>query len=187
MFGAICVFFFKLFGWKIEGAFPGENVPKYIIIVAPHTSFYDYFIGVATRRICKIDSKYLGKAELFKFPPLGWFFRSMGGYPVDRSKNNNMVDAVVEIFNSKEKFSIALTPEGTRRKVYKWKTGFYHIAQKANVPVVKVAFDFGNRKVRVDKPLWVTGEKDMEILEMMKYFEGIKGKNPELGVSLPTA
>jgi 1-acyl-sn-glycerol-3-phosphate acyltransferase len=183
MFGALCVLFFKLSGWKILGKFPGEDVPKYINIVAPHTSAWDYPIGVATRKITGIDSKYLAKKELFKFPPLAWFMRSMGGYPVDRGTKNSMTDAIVDLFNSKERFSITITPEGTRKKVDKWKTGFYIVAQKANVPIVMVAFDFGNKQVIVKEPQYVTGDMEGDIEKMKEFYRGIKGKIPEFGVS----
>jgi len=183
MFGAICVFFFKLLGWKIVGDFPNKDVPKYIIIVAPHTSYWDYPIGVATRRIKKIDAKYLGKKELFAFPPLGWFMRSMGGYPVDRGKKSSMTDAIIDLFDSKEYFSIAITPEGTRSKVDKWKTGFWVIAKKAHLPIVRVAFDFGNKRVLIEKPEYVSDNMEADIERYKAYYRGIKGMRPELGVS----
>lgn len=182
MFQAICIFFFKLLGWKIVGKFPGEETPKFIIIVAPHTSYWDYPIGVAARKLGGVDSKYLAKNELFKYPPLAWFFKSMGGYPVDRGKNSSMTDAIVELFNSKERFSITITPEGTRKRVDKWKSGFYYVAQKANVPIVLCAFDFENKRVIVEPPQYVSGDLDKDIEEMKAYFRGIKGKNPDQGV-----
>jgi 1-acyl-sn-glycerol-3-phosphate acyltransferase len=182
MFGAICVFFFKLLGWKIKGDFPGPEVPKYIIIVAPHTSYWDYPIGVAVRRMKKLDAKYLAKKELFSFPPLGWFFKSMGGYPVDRGKKGSLTDAIVDLLNSKERFAITITPEGTRSKVEKWKTGFYIIAQKANLPIVKVAFDFANKQVVIEAPENITGDMEADIARYKDYYRGFKGKRPELGV-----
>ena len=117
-------------GWKLIGDVP-HHEKKYIIIVAPHTTNLDFIIGILVRGILGFNSKYLGKKSLFK-APFGWFFRMMGGYPVDRSRSTNLVDQVVEIFNNHEEFVIGLAPEGTRENVGEWKTGFYFIAQKAN-------------------------------------------------------
>lgn len=173
-------FFFKTLGWKVEGRVPA-HLKKYVLIVAPHTSNWDFLVGLAARSILDIDSKYVAKKELFGFP-FGWLFRALGGYPVDRSKSNNFVDAVCEIFNSKEKFSIAITPEGTRAYAPKWKTGFYHIAQQLQIPVIMVAFDYAAKTVRVEPPMTLTGNIDIDIETMQAYYRKVRGKNPELGV-----
>ena len=148
-------------GWKLIGDVP-HHEKKYIIIVAPHTTNLDFIIGVLVRGILGFNSKYLGKKSLFK-APFGWFFRMMGGYPVDRSRSTNLVDQVVEIFNNHEEFVIGLAPEGTRENVGEWKTGFYFIAQKANIPIVRCLFDWGNKQVVFFEPFWTTGniERDM--------------------------
>ena len=101
--------------------------------------------------------KFIGKQELFK-PPFGFIFRKLGGVPVDRFNNNNFVDQVVEMFNTNESFAIALSPEGTRKKVDRLRTGFYHIARKANVPVVLVAFDFEHKEFRFAPPFFYNRE-----------------------------
>lgn len=173
-------FFFNALGWKVKGRVPAD-LKKYVIIVAPHTSNWDFLVGLAARSILGIDSKYMAKKELFRFP-FGWLFRKLGGYPVDRSKTNNFVDAVCDIFNSKEAFSIAITPEGTRSYSPKWKTGFYHIARQLQIPVIMVAFDYPSKTVRVETPMMLTGDIDREIESMQSYYRTIKGKNPELGV-----
>ena len=151
------------------------------MIVAPHTSGWDFLIGVAARGILRLDIKFLAKKELFKFP-LGSYFIWMGGYPVDRSKSTSLVDFVAEAFNKNDKFLLALTPEGTRALVPKLKTGFYYMALKANVPIVMVGFDYGRKEVNLQPPLYPTGsiEEDLEI--MLTYFRGIKGKHPEKGI-----
>ena len=155
----------RFIGWKIIGDVPWhEN--KYIIIVAPHNSNWDFFIGVLVRGIMGFDSKFLGKKSLFK-PPFGWFFRMMGGYPVDRSKNTNLVDQVIDIYNKHERFIIALTPEGTRKNVKDWKTGFYHIAHGAKIPIVRAKIDWEEKHVKFFDLFWTTGniENDMQILK----------------------
>ncbi len=170
-------FFHKIAGWKIEGKMPTEK--KYLIIVAPHSSNWDFFVGLAVRSIHGFDSKYLAKKELFKFP-FGKLFRSLGGYPVDRTKHTNLVDAVVELFDSYEHFIVAVTPEGTRGYVPHWKTGFYHIALKANVPIVMSALDYENKKVIFSPPFFPTGntEEDMKIIA--QFYIDKKGKNKKM-------
>ncbi len=180
MFRALMKLMYKLFGWKVVGKKP--DLPKYIIIVAPHTSNIDFFVGVAARSIARIQTSYLAKRELFKIPLVGWYLKAVGGVPVDRSKNTNLVDQIVEIFNSRDKFSITVTPEGTRSYVEKWKTGFWHIAKNAGVPIIMVGFDYGRKTVFIEKPFYPTDDKEADVKMMMDYYRGIKGRHPELGV-----
>ena len=182
MFRALVKFiYFKIIGWNIEGYFD-PAIKKYVIIVAPHTSNWDFPIGVMARSIFQIDdAKFLGKSSLFKWP-YGFIFRALGGHPVDRSKTNNLVDAVVDIFNSKKRFAVALAPEGTRSKVDSLKTGFYHIAVKANIPIYKVGFDYHKKCTVIDKPFHPSGNIEADMPIIMDFFRRIKGKNPELGI-----
>ena len=175
--------YFKILKWKVSGKFP-IDLKKYIVIVAPHTSTWDFPLGIIFRGLSKEvkDAKYLGKKELFK-PPMGWFFRATGGYPVNRSKHTNMVDAVVDIYNRHEKFIIALAPEGTRAKVERLKTGFYYIALKAKIPIVMVGFDYGGRQVVVSDAYLPGDDFEKDMLVFMDFFKKIKGKNPEKGIS----
>lgn len=176
-------FFLKQMGWTFEGSFE-PRPPKFIVIVAPHTSNMDFIIGVMARSKLRLTStKYLGKSQLFKFPH-GFIFRALGGYPVDRTKHNNLVDAVVELFNSKETFSIALAPEGTRSKVDRIKSGFYHIAKKANIPIFLVGFDYGRKKIVIKEPLWPGDSALEDFKTIIQFFSTIKGKQPELGVTM---
>ena len=151
------------------------------MIVAPHTSNIDFFVGLAARSILKLDTKYLAKKELFRFP-FGWLFYALGGYPVDRSKHTNMVDKVLEIFNSHNRFSICITPEGTRKYAPFWKTGFHKIALKGNLPIVIVAFDYATKTVYVEKPFYATENIDGDLEKIKTYYRKFKGKNPELGI-----
>lgn len=173
--------FFKVIKWKIVGDFD-ISIKKYIVIVAPHTSNWDFVIGIMARSILKVKNvKFIGKSQLFKWP-YGFIFRAMGGHPVDRTKHNNLVEAVVDIFNAKEKFAMALAPEGTRKKVNKFKTGFYHIAIKAKIPIYKVGFDFSRKLIIVDKPFHPTGNMDKDMTLIMDFYRSIRGKHPELEV-----
>jgi 1-acyl-sn-glycerol-3-phosphate acyltransferase len=168
-------FIFNSLGWKIIGDAP-RQLKKYIIIVAPHTSNWDFPLGVAVRSIMRFPSNYLGKQELFR-PPFGWIFRKLGGYPVDRSKSSHLVDQVVEIFQKEPQFVLAIAPEGTRKNVTKWKTGFYHIAVKAQVPIMMVALDYANKKVIWAEPFQPSGVLETDVKIIDSFYKNIRGKN----------
>lgn len=175
-FSKLC---FRIAGWRVKGRLP--DLKKYVVITAPHTSNWDFILGVLARSIMKLKAKYLGKKELFK-PPFGFIFRAMGGYPVDRSKHHNLVDAVVEIFNTKEQFILGIAPEGTRKYAPKWKTGFYYIALGAGVPIVMTGFDYANKEVSFAEPFFPTGNIESDMQVFMDHYRNIKGKHPDQGV-----
>lgn len=166
--------FFRLMGWKISGI-ENLSVKKCVMIVVPHTSWHDFYIGVLARGITGLKMNFVAKKELFVFP-FGAYFRWMGGAPLNRGKNENKVDAIARIFNQKEEFRLAIAPEGTRKQVSQWKTGFYYIAQKAKVPIIAIAFDWGKKEVKMHTPYYITNsiETDLEILE--EFFRGVTGK-----------
>lgn len=172
---------FKAWGWKVEGAPPEIN--KYVIVVAPHTSNMDFFVGLCVKYMYPyFKPSFMAKNSLFKIPLVGWFLKSIGGHPVDRSKKNSLVDQVVEVFNQKDYFVMTITPEGTRSYVPKWKTGFYYVALKAKVPIILAGFDYENKIVWLTERVDPSGDVDKDMEKMMDYFRGIKGKHPELGV-----
>lgn len=164
----------NLWGWKIEGSYP-KDVKKFITIAAPHTHWLDFPLGVLFRSVSGRDIKFLAKASLFK-GPFGWFFKWQGGFPIDRSKSSNKVDQIVEVFNKHEEFALALSPEGTRQKVNKWKTGFYFIAKGAQVPIIMVAFDFRNKTLKVSKPYYTTEDENQDLKNIQAFYHGIEGK-----------
>ncbi|TAI48325.1 1-acyl-sn-glycerol-3-phosphate acyltransferase [Flagellimonas allohymeniacidonis] len=168
--------YFKVLGWKLVGKFP--DLDKCVVIVIPHTHWYDFFIGLMIREIVGKQINYVAKKSLFK-PPFGWIFRITGGAPVDRSQSSNTVDSVAQIFEEKKVFRFALAPEGTRKKVKKLKTGFYHIAKKARVPIVMVAFDFGKKQVKISEPFHPTENVDEDFQRIHQFYEGVKGRIPE--------
>jgi 1-acyl-sn-glycerol-3-phosphate acyltransferase len=114
--------------------------------------------------------------------PIGYLFRALGGFPVERSKNTNFVDTMVSVYNSNEEFITTITPEGTRKFNDKWKTGFYYIAQKANVPVVKIGFDYTKKVIEINEPQFITKGVEEIIMEYKEYFKQFEGKNPKDGV-----
>ncbi len=171
--------FSAILGWKLMGTFPKE-VRKYVIIVYPHTSWLDFPMGLLVKYMTGIQAFYIGKKSLFD-GGFGWFFKYFGGIPVDRTKNENIVDQIVSKFNSNEDFIFALSPEGTRKKVKNWKTGFYYIAKEANVPIVKVALDYGTKEVRIGTPYFPTGVLNEDMEHVQAYFKGTKGYHPDFG------
>ena len=171
---------YKAAGWKIQGEKP--PLTKYVIIVAPHTSNWDFFVGWGARNVIGFRPNFLAKQSLFKIPFVGWFLKFIGGVPVDRSRKTNMVDQVVQLYKEKEDFIMTITPEGTRSYSPNWKTGFYRIAHQANVPIVKIGFDYATKTVFIDEPFHPTGDMEGEIETFKEYFKKFKGKNPEDGV-----
>jgi len=175
--------FWKIFlyvlGWRRDVVFPHHHIKKYIVIVAPHTSSWDFFIGLAYRSLLHMKhTRYLGKKELFR-PPFGFIFRWLGGTPVDRYNHNNLVDEVARIFDQHEQFSLAIAPEGTRKRVDKLKTGFYFIAQKAQVPIIMVGLDFKNKTVVISDPLYTTTNQVTDFEKIHSFYRPIDGKYPE--------
>ena len=165
-------FFNQILNWKMIGTFP--TLPKYIVAVVPHTSWIDLILGVIVRNISGESINFVGKKELFG-PLTGWFFRALGGAPIDRSGNKGSVDSMIAVFNAHTKFRIALAPEGTRKKVTQLRTGFYHIAKRLQIPIVPISFDYENKKV-VIHPIFNTSKnekKDMDTLESI--FKGVVG------------
>jgi len=172
----------KLLGWKTDLLFPYPHLRKYIVIVGPHTSSWDFIVGVAYRSVLRMEkARYLGKKELFK-PPFGFIFRWLGGTPVDRQRSHNLVDEVASLFHGRDDFAIALSPEGTRTRVEKLKTGFYFIAKKANVPIVMVGLDYVSKKVVFSEPMVPSDNQERDFETILAFFRPIKGKYPEKGM-----
>ncbi len=167
--------------WEIIGD-PRNDIKKMIIVVAPHTSGLDFIIGLAVRSVMRMRHvKYLGKAELFR-PPFGFIFRMLGGTPVHRSESHNLVDAVVNEFNKTEELVVAIAPEGTRKKVHKLKTGFYHIARLAKIPILLAALDFANRKVIFAEPFYPGENEEADFERIYSFYRNIAGKKPDQGL-----
>ncbi len=168
----------NILGWKVSGFRDFDSVKKCVIIAVPHTSWHDFYIGVLLRAVTGIKANFVGKKPLFKWP-YGWFFRALGGSPVERRSNENQVEAIARLFHDKEEFRIALAPEGTRKKVDEWRTGFYFIAKKAGVPIVMFTLDFGKKENRFSDPFYPTDDKEADFAYMKSFFEGVVGKVAE--------
>ncbi len=170
--------FFHLMGWKIINSFPKE-LKKYVIIVAPHTSWIDFPIGVFLRSIQHLPANYIGKHTLFR-PPFGFIFRALGGTPVDRSKSESRVEAITKVFNEKDRFILTLSPEGTRKRMRKWKTGFYYIAVGAKIPIVMCGFDYKTKSVVISEPYQLKNDIKGDFLVFHEFFKDFEGKNRDL-------
>jgi 1-acyl-sn-glycerol-3-phosphate acyltransferase len=170
---------FRLFGWKVVGGAP--EVPKAVLVVAPHTSSWDFIVGVFSRAILEIQIKFIGKESLFR-PPFGWVFRSLGGYPVKRTERQDTVKFVIDLFNQHESFYFSLSPEGTRQRTEQLRTGFYSIAKGAGVPIILVGFDYAKREVQMQPPFYPTEDQEADFAHILSYFRTVKGKYPERGV-----
>ena len=169
--------FNKIMGWELKGAID-RSMKKCVIIVVPHTSSYDFIMGLLIRSMIGLRINYLGKKELFTWP-LGYYFRWTGGAPLDRTPGQNKVESIAQLFDKHKTFRLALSPEGTRKKVTKWKTGFYYIATTAKVPIIPIALDFAKKQVRIGAVFQPTGviENDIPVLE--QHFIGAVGHIPE--------
>ena len=168
--------FCTLFGWKILGDIRLLN--KCVIIVAPHTHWLDFFVALPVRRILNLEINFIGKKELFFFP-LKYFLKYLGGSPVNRNSKSKTVDLIADKFNDKKIYRLALSPEGTRKKVDKWKTGFYYIAKKANVPIVSVSMDAKKKEVIFSKPFYPTENIDKDFAHLRKFYNGVVGIVPK--------
>lgn len=169
--------FFNLMGWKIEGTID-QSIQKCVMIVVPHTSWHDFYLGIFTRAILRLEMNFVAKKELFRFP-FGFYFKWMGGAALDRTGGLNRVEAIAKLFEQRKTFRLAIAPEGTRKKVTEWKTGFYYISLQAKVPIVPVAFDWGLKTVRLDKPFYPSGNLEHDLPLLQAYFKNVKGKVPE--------
>ena len=166
--------YFKLMGWKVQGEFP-LHLKKCVVPVVPHTSWHDFYIGILVRNVWRAEINFVGKKSLFK-APYGWYFRWMGGTPIDRTKSTDFVTATAKVFKEKAIFRLALAPEGTRKKVQKLKTGFYYIAKAAEVPILMVAFDFENKQVKVAQPFFPSNDIIADFEKINTFFKGVNGK-----------
>lgn len=167
----------RLLGWKLVGTLPDEK--KYVVIFAPHTSNWDFVLMLMVRFCFRMKVAYLGKHTLFK-PPFGWFFKMFGGIPVERSSAHNVVDMAAEIIKSRDEIQFALAPEGTRSKKKYWKSGFYRIAQKAQVPILLTYIDSKKRHLGLGKLVQVTGDVEQDLQVIRDFYQDKPGIKPEL-------
>lgn len=172
----ISLIILKSLRWKAVRPLPEKN--KYIIIVAPHTSNWDVLYGFILAFTLKLDARFLAKKELFRWP-FAPIIRWIGGITTDRSSHSNIVDKIVKIFNENEKFVLAIAPEGTRHKVDYWKSGFYHIATGANIPIVLAFIDFGTKTGSAGPLLYPSGDINKDMVTIRNFYLNKKGNNDD--------
>ena len=166
----------RLGGWTMVGEAPA--VPKAVIIAAPHTSNWDAYWGLVMKVAMQLDIRYFAKRSVFWFP-LGLLLRGLGGIPLDRKRAGSAVRQAVEMFNANEQFFFALAPEGTRAKKPCWKTGFYRIAESADVPVVLGFFDYANKRVGLGPTIHLSGDRSADMATFREFYETVTGRWPE--------
>jgi 1-acyl-sn-glycerol-3-phosphate acyltransferase len=166
----------KLCGWKVVG--PALDEKKFVCIVAPHTSFWDFVWGFLSYRSLGISANFLIKKEFFVFP-IKRLLLKLGGIPVNREQARNMVKYCVDLFDTKDKLALTITPEGTRKYTTKWKKGFYYIAREANVPLYVGFIDYQKKEVGIITKFEITGEFNKDFAEIQNLLRGYKGKYPQ--------
>jgi 1-acyl-sn-glycerol-3-phosphate acyltransferase len=169
-------FVMGLFGWKADEVVP--NYPKMIVIGAPHTTNWDGVILVAASLAMRVRLLWLGKHTLFR-PPFGWLMRLAGGIPINRQTTRNAVEQAVQAFNERERMVLVIAPEGTRRKVDHWKTGFYYIALGAGVPIAFGYVDYDNKRAGIPTAFMPTGDIQADFEIIRAFYKNQRGKHPE--------
>ena len=160
--------------WSFAGTVP--NVAKGVIIVAPHTSNWDFVIGAAAMLALDLDARFLGKHTLFA-GPLAPLMRILGGIPIDRSQpGSGVVEEMGDRMRSADRLLLALAPEGTRSSVEKWKTGFHRIALLGGVPIAPVTLDYGRREIRFGPLVMPTEDINSDVAELEAFFAGARGR-----------
>jgi 1-acyl-sn-glycerol-3-phosphate acyltransferase len=160
-------------GWRTQGSLP--DTPKYVMIAAPHTSNWDLPIMLMMAFVMRADVFWMGKHTLFR-GVFGPFFRWLGGVPVDRRKSGNLVEQTVEVFRQRDRFALVIAPEGTRKLASHWKTGFYHIARGAGVPIVLGFIDYRHKVGGVGPVITPSGDLEHDMAEIREFYADITGK-----------
>jgi len=164
-----------IFGWKKEGQVP--NVPKFVMIAAPHTSNWDLPLTLILSLAFRMKVFWLGKHTIFR-PPFGSLFKWLGGIPVDRRQANDLVTQCVQTFKNNARMIMVIPPEGTRSKVRYWKTGFYYIAHGAGVPIALGYIDYKLKAGGIGPAVVTTGNIETDMVKIREFYAGVTGKNP---------
>ncbi|RYD15960.1 MAG: acyltransferase [Lysobacteraceae bacterium] len=170
----LCGWILERCGWRMQGALP--DVPRAVLIAAPHSSWWDGVWGLLFKVALGADIAFMGKRELFR-GPLGWLLRALGGFPIERAAAHGIVQQVAVAFAQRPRFWIGIAPEGTRKPVTRWRSGFWHIARAARVPIVPVAFDYPSRSIVVG-PIFVPGpDLDADLAALRAFYAPFRGRH----------
>ncbi|MCK4490860.1 MAG: lysophospholipid acyltransferase family protein [Anaerolineales bacterium] len=173
--GLLGLSFLKLTGWEAVGNVP--HTPKFVMLLAPHTSNWDLFLILAILYLLGIKFFWFGKKEIFQWP-VGWFFKWLGGIPIDRSLQQNVVQQTAEIIQAREQIIVGISPEGTRSNTKYWKTGFYYIACQAQIPIVFAFLDYGRKAGGLGPIMNPTGDIEEDMKTIRHFYSGITAKHP---------
>ena len=172
--GDLCRWIYTSCGWRVAGEIP--DAPKLVVIVAPHSTNWDVIWGLLLKVGLRLDIRFIGKRQAF-FWPLGSLLRSFGGIPIDRSAAHGVVGEMAGLFAQQERLWLALAPEGTRKKVQKWKSGFWHIARKAGVPILPAYFHYPQRTIGFGPLFHPSDDLDADMAKIREFYRPWQGKN----------
>ena len=178
---------FWITGWKVVGSYPA-NVPKCVMIAAPHTSNWDLVYARAAFFVLEVPVRYTIKKEMMKFAPLGWLLKKLGAIPIERNKErarrlgqSSMVQSMIDLFDQHDELVILVTPEGTRKFVPKWRTGFYYTAVQAGVPIVLGYLDYKKKHAGIGPTIYPSGNIQEDMYKILNFYAGLTPKYPEQG------
>lgn len=161
-------------GWRLRGEFP--DLPRVVLIAAPHSSWWDGVWGLLIKVAIGIDIAFMAKRELF-VGPLGWLLRKLGGVPIERSATHGVVEQMSERLQASRQLWIGVAPEGTRKRVQKWRSGFWHIAERAGVPILPVYFHYPERCIGIGEPFHTSGDIDADMRALRAFYAPWRGKH----------
>jgi 1-acyl-sn-glycerol-3-phosphate acyltransferase len=170
----LCRLALRAAGWGLAGEFP--DVARLVLIVAPHSSWWDGFWGLLVKVAIGANVRFMGKQELFQ-TPLGGTLRALGGMPVDRGATKGVVEQMVEEFNRRDALWLGVAPEGTRKAVKRWRSGFWHIAHGAGVPILPVAFHYPTKTIVVGQPLPTSADMAADVARLRAFYAPFKGRH----------
>jgi 1-acyl-sn-glycerol-3-phosphate acyltransferase len=167
----------KIIRWRVIGSLPKDH-KKYVLIVAPHTSNWDFFLFVLAVSVLRLKPSVLIKSTLF-VGPLGWFLRYCGAIPVNRTQASSLVNYIADIYSEREEFVLIITPEGTRSANPNWKLGFHHVATTADVPILIVYVDSATRTIGIDGLMQPSEDIDGDMRKIKGFFDTKSGLRPD--------
>ena len=169
----LCAWILARCGWRITGSLPDRA--KIVLVAAPHTSWWDGVWGLLAKVALGANISFLGKRELFR-GPLGWLLRRLGGIPIERAGAHGLVDQMAQRFRDSDRLWLGLAPEGTRKRVSEWRSGFWHIARAAGVPILPAAFDYPSRTITLGAPMHPGDDFAADLAQLHAFYAPFKGR-----------